>query len=308
MPGKFEHLRKLLKPRNFVFLFIVVTAIFLGFYFWQKGGIIKPPYIEGYRFVPEKISQSARIPIFLPKDIDGEYAKRNLKFEPEIKGKWVKERGNFVFAAAENSDVIYFQPDEKLKLNRYYLAQLTTSDGGLIRADFLAVEDPEILAIFPKENSEAPENSEITIVFNRPMVPLTTLGYLEEKEVPVEISPRTEGRFKWTTTRNLQFIPKERLARSSNYRVKIKDGLVSMDSLQVKGKEIGFFTRKLRYLSLTEGQIIYNQPISIYFNQPVDLENTQKEIRLIDNDTGKEISFTAEYKKNQKSKVGERVR
>lgn len=294
----FEKVKKFFKANyKFFFLFLIIFLILFGFYFWEKEKFPKPGYIEGYRLVPEKISQSAKIPIFLPPGIDKEYAKRNIKFEPEIKGNWVKERGFFVFAA---QNVIYFQPSEKLELNHHYLVQLTTPKGEILREEFLAVENPEIIAIFPKEGSEAPENSEITIVFNRPMVPLTTLGYFKEKEVPVEIFPKTEGHFKWITTKNLQFIPKERLKRSSNYTVKVKDGLVSMDGLPVKGKEIKFSTRHLRYLHLTEGKITYNQPISIYFNQPVDLEKTKKEIKLINDTTGKEVPFIAEYGKKTK--------
>jgi uncharacterized protein YfaS (alpha-2-macroglobulin family) len=304
--------RRFFKPRNFIFL-LIIFLIFLGFYFWQKKlpkvpKIAKPVYLEVYRLVPEKISQSALIKINLPPGVDKEYAKQNIKFYPEIEGEWVmkEKKGfsflkNFVFAS-QNQQELLFKPKEKLKLNRYYLVQLFMPDGGLIKADFLAVEDPKVIAIFPRENSEAPENSEITIVFNRPMVPLTTLGYLEEKEIPVEISPPTEGRFKWITTQNLQFIPKERLVRSSNYKVKVKSGLVSMDGLEVPPTEISFFTRKLRYLEITSGQIAYNQPISIYFNQPVDLEKTKEEITLIDLDTGKEIPFIAQYPKKSEGK------
>ena len=290
--------------------------ICLGFYFWQTRAPKIPSYTQTYRLVPEKISKSAAIKINLPPNIDKSFAQKNIKFEPEIKGKWVSEGKNFSFnkifdfvlaaslgGGTEDSNILFFKPDEKLKLNRYYLVKLTTSDGGEVKADFLVVDDPEIVAIFPKENSESPEDTEITIVFNRPMVPLTTLGYLEEKEVPVEITPVTKGRFKWTTTNNLQFIPEERLVRSSNYRVKIKSGFVSMEGLEVKGIEATFTTRKPRYLNLSQGEIVYNQPISIYFNQPVDLEKTKKEITLIDNRTGKEIPFIAEYKSKQKEEV-----
>jgi len=299
-----NRIKKFLKPRNFIFLILLIGMLFLGFYFWQ-GRVPKIPLCtQTYRLVPEKISQSAAIKINLPPSIDKVFAQKNIKFEPEIKGKWLSEGKNafskifnFVLAASltENSNLLFFKPDEKLKLNRYYSVELTLLDGGLVKSDFLAVEDPEIVAVFPKENSETPEDTEITIIFNRPMVPLTTLGYLEEKDVPVEITPYTEGRFKWITTRNLQFIPKERLIRSSHYKVKIKSGLVSMDNLEVKGAETEFITRKLRYLNLTQGETVYNQPISIYFNQSVDLERTKREITLRNNTTGKEIPFIAEY-------------
>jgi hypothetical protein len=300
-----EKIKKFLTLRDFIFLILLLGMISLGFYFWQKRAPKIPSYIETYRLVPEKISQSAQIRISLPPKVDREFAKQHIKVEPEIKGNWIEEKSvlnkilDFAFAA-ENSKYLIFKPEEKLQLNHYYLVKLALPDGGEIKADFLAVEDPEIVAIFPKENSESPEDTEITIVFNRPMVPLTTLGELEKKEVPVEITPKTEGRFKWISTNVLQFIPKERLIPSSNYTVKIKSGMVSMDGIAVEGKEIKFQTRKLRYLQATEGQIIYNQPISIYFNQPVDLERTKREITLINNATGKEIPFVAEYKGKEK--------
>ena len=297
----FEYFKRASKRKKIILILaalVIIAIVFGGFYFWYKrGGMLKPAYSQIYRLVNEKVSQSAAIVIFLPSsiNIDKETAQKNVKFDPEIEGKWL---------SSDREKEIIFKPKEKLKLNRYYLAVLTTLEGGIIKADFLAVEDPEIIAIFPKAGSEAPENSEITIVFNRSMVPLTTLGELEKKNDSFEITPETKGRFKWITTNNLQFIPEERLIRSSHYKVKVKPGLVSMDGLEVKGQESEFITRKLRYLNLTGGEIIYNQPISIYFNQPVDLDKVKKEITLRNNTTGKEVSFIAEYKSASKEGLG----
>ncbi len=280
---------------------ILIVFVF-GVCFWQSFQSQGPAFLKAYRLVPEKISQSADIPVYLPEGVDKSFAKSHIKFFPEIKGEWREpKRLNFlglnITLAADKSfcsNLVLFHPSEKLKLNRYYLVELTTPTGQVMKSDFLVDEDPKILAVFPKENSEAPENSEITIVFNRPMVPLTRLDRLEEKEIPVEIFPRTEGRFKWVTTRNLQFIPKERLRRATNYTVKIKPGFVSMDGLKIKGAEFHFKTRLLRYKRATKGNIIYNRPISVYFNQPVDLKRTKNEIVLRDS-SGKEIPFIAQY-------------
>jgi len=280
------------RKSTIVFLIVAMVAVgTVGFYIWQKGEseAPRPSYIQGYRLINEKISQSAAIIISLPEGIEKAIAQKNISFFPEVEGKWLK---------SDNEGEIVFKPNDKLELSRYYSVQLALNkDGeeGVMKVDFLAVEDPEIVAVFPREGSETPEDSEITIIFNRPMVPLTTLGFLEEKDIPVEITPKTEGRFKWITTRNLQFIPEDRLFRSSNYEVKIKPGLVSMDGLDLGGKEIQFTTRKLRYLNLTKDKISYNQPISIYFNQPVNLEKTKSEISLRGSRTGKEIPFIAEY-------------
>jgi len=215
--------------------------IIVGFYYLQKIPTKIPAFTEPYRLVPEKISQSAVIKINLPPGIEKSYAKRNIKFEPGIKGIWIPEINVLgkifnLALAKENTNILFFKPLQKLKLNRYYSVALNMPDGSVIKEEFLVVKDPQVIAVFPKEDSESPENTEITIVFNRPMVPLTNLEYLEAKAVPVEIYPQTEGRFKWISTNILQFIPKERLLRSTNYKVRIKPGLVSLDGLPVPPK------------------------------------------------------------------------
>ena len=291
-----------------IFFASVLLAAFAGglALYLRNQKIFRTEYFEVYRLVPEKISQSAAIPIYLPSGVESGYGQSHIKLEPPLMGQWIsagKNNTQFVFnflatiKRPEEKEVIYFKPSEDLKLNRYYKVTLTMADGSTLAEDFLAVENPAIIAIFPNKDTEAPENSEITIVFNRPMVPLTTLGYLEEKDVPVEITPHTEGRFKWITTRNLQFIPKERLIRSSLYEITIKPGLISTDGLPVAAASSSFITRRLRYTGFTEGTIVYNQPLAIHFNQPVDLEKTKKEIILRDETIGKEVPFIAEYKK-----------
>lgn len=274
-------------------LVILITAVIAGFYFWQKEPrVTRPPYIRGYRLVNEKISQSAPIVIHLPKKMDKKVAQNKVKFYPQLEGEWLTPQEN-----QWGPKQIVFKPSKKLKLDRYYSVELTVtqSEPAKIKADFLAVEDPKIITIFPKQNSEAPEKSEVTIVFNRPMVPLTTLGHLEQQQVPVEIEPETKGRFKWITTRNLQFIPEQDLIRSSHYRIKVKPGLVSMDGLKVKGQQREFITRKLRYLRMDKGLTVYDQPLKIYFNQPVDLDKTKSELTLKNTTTGEEIPFVAQY-------------
>ncbi|MFZ2970513.1 MAG: hypothetical protein WA063_05160, partial [Minisyncoccia bacterium] len=137
------------------------------------------------------------------------------------------------------------------------------------------------------------------------------LDVLESFDIPLEITPETKGKFKWIGSRTLQFIPDERLIRSSNYYVKVKPEFVSLDGLGIKAFEHKFTTRALRYEYLTDGISIYNNPISIKFNQPVDLERTAKEIELVDGASGKQVEFIAEYGwsyvYNKESKKNERV-
>ncbi len=288
---------------------------------------------ETYTLVRDKISKSAAIVLALPKGttITPVEAAEKVKFEPAVDGKW---------AVGGNAQELFFEPSKKLTEGNYYTVSLQTADGVLSK-DFLVDDDPKILAIFPRAKSEAPENSEITIVFSRPMVPLTTLDALDERDIPVEITPLTKGKFKWISTRNLQFIPETHLVRSATYTVTVKDGLTSVDGLPVKGITHTFTTRPLRYTDqipgvdmtvssfqeklntimnvdslppplsdagpafpVTSQQLLYNQPFTISFNQPVDIERTKGQISVKQN--GKNIPLIFEYGKRALYNEGSR--
>src|SRR3989344_4459382 len=133
------------------------------------------------------------------------------------------------------------------------------------------------------------------IVFNRPMVPLTTLNELESKDIHVTITPATPGKFKWITTRTLQFIPKAALWGSAHYKVEVEDGFVSMDGLAVPKLTHDFTTKALRLDHKTGDTIRYSDPIQFYFNQPVDLERTRGAIRVTNNTENRAIPFDAVY-------------
>jgi len=245
-------------------------------------------YSEVYSLVPDKISQSAAIIVSLPPKVPIEDAEKLVSFEPSLSGKWV--------AATNLPRSLAFVPETPLEIGKRYTAKLAM-DGGALSKDFVVDEDPKVLEVFPRSGSEASENSSVTIMFNRPMVPLTTLSTLEQKNVPVAITPETSGKFKWISTRTLQFIPSERLRYSSHYSVKILSGFTSTDGVPVPVAEYNFTTRELRHVGHTEGTIFYDQPIQISFNEPINLERTAGGLSLRNNRTGGLEQFEAEYGK-----------
>ncbi|MCS7184186.1 MAG: hypothetical protein NZ866_02460 [Patescibacteria group bacterium] len=121
-----------------------------------------------------------------------------MKFEPQIDGKWLD---------VNNDNFLLFKPKHKLELGNYYTAILPLANNNEIKSDFLVVEDPYLVDIFPK-GIEIPINSEFTFVFSRPIVPITSLDNPNLPQ-PVEIYPKIEGKFKWISTNILQFIPKK---------------------------------------------------------------------------------------------------
>lgn len=276
-----------------LFLFVAIVLgilIYLKEFEGTKQGpmvfLPGPQFSSVFSLTSDKISQSANIAVNIPPESIGKKGiENNVSFFPEIKGTWIE---------SGKPERIIFKPSEKLKMGRYYTVTLKI-DEKTIGSDFLVVDDPRVLTVFPKADSEADEKSEITVMFNRPMVPVTTLDVLYDLNIPVEIQPATEGKFKWIGSRTLQFIPEERLTRSSNYYVKVKKDFVSLDGLSIAGFEHRFTTRALRYESTSQGVTIYNKPIAIAFNQPVDLRKTVSEITIKNSNSGAQTDFVAEY-------------
>src|SRR3989344_248965 len=278
---------------------LIVAVVFA--YFQVSGRLMRGEPQTGveevYALVRDKVSKSAAVPVNLPEGVSltVDDAEANISCDPPVAGTW---------AAGQSASVLLFQPSKELRQGTHYTVSLKTPEGTLSK-DFYVDEDPRILSIFPRAGSEAPEYSEITVVFNRPMVPLMALSELDKKEIPVEIQPATKGKWKWTTTRNLQFIPETRLQRSATYTVTVKDGLISADGLPVVGAKHSFTTRPLRYegtlggnFSSTgaygkqlplgaydttyaeSGQRLNHEPMLLHFNQPVDLQRTKAAISV----------------------------
>ncbi|MFA6252346.1 MAG: MG2 domain-containing protein [Candidatus Paceibacterota bacterium] len=283
---------------------IGLTIVFILGVFLLWGGLSyvdlqKSTMSAQYRLVPEKVSKSAAIRISIPAGVDVGDVKNKISFNPKIDGEWVNENAglfSFAFAADNPNSIFYFKPKRDLEANRYYEILLNLGGDKKISTDFLAVDNPIVTAVFPDEKLEALEDSKITIVFNRQIVDTLSISK-KQTNVPVEISPSVEGEFKWMSNTVLQFVPKNKLISSTNYEVKIKEGFVSLDGVPVPSSSFKFKTRSVRYLNESdeeEKKVIYNEPIRIYFNQPVNLEKMIKEMKLYDSQNNK-IEFYAKY-------------
>lgn len=285
-PDHQETGEKMASAKKFAILLSVLVLGAASFLFidWSPEHTPVKQFARVFAFVPEKISKSAAIQINLPAGVSEQVAQAGISFSPEIEGEWQLE---------ELEGVVIFEPKVALRAGVYYAINMDTGSTQM-SGDFYVDEDPEIQAIFPVEGSETHEDNEITIVFNRPMVPLTTLTEQEKMDLPITITPETPGRFKWISTRNLQFIPETTLIPSSEYTVEIGEGMYSVDGLPVSSVTHTFITRPLRYEHVSDRRVGYRSPMIISFNQPVDLSRTEKQITVTTED-GDRVNIEVEY-------------
>ncbi|HAE58893.1 MAG TPA: hypothetical protein DCG54_05135, partial [Anaerolineae bacterium] len=89
----------------------------------------------------------------------------------------------------------------------------------------------EVLRYAPE--GEIPIAPFVSITFNQPMVPLTTLADLAEKDVPVKIEPSLPGTWRWLGAKTLTFEYDsnliDRLPKATAYRVTIPAGTKSLN-------------------------------------------------------------------------------
>ncbi|HVH12110.1 MAG TPA: Ig-like domain-containing protein, partial [Longimicrobium sp.] len=66
--------------------------------------------------------------------------------------------------------------------------------------------------------------AEVTVTFSQAMVPLSSVGTVEAREVPVRLSPRPAGSWRWLDVRTLVFTAAQRMPAATEYTVTIPAG------------------------------------------------------------------------------------
>jgi hypothetical protein len=299
-----------------VLLAIVVMLVIVGgvvsFGLIHNAGRIPAfDYQAVYRLVPEKVSSSAAIRIEMPATVTLETidVSKQVSFKPSISGHYIQGAeilGAVAYDATQKEKVFYYKPDRSLDVGVHHDVTLAMAGDQMIHSDFITVADPEVTAILPHGDDEVVTNTKISIVFNRPMVPLSTLDQFTFENLPVTISPKTPGRYKWISTNTLQFIPDGGLVSSAHYSVKVNPGFHSLEGLDVKSAESSFSTLHIRFWSnksdgfdnsfKTSAVRGYNQPLLVRFNQPVDFDKTKAFVKVTDLTTGGSIiQYTLKY-------------
>ena len=207
--------------------------------------------------------------------------------------------------AAVPGDIIWpdeatlkFTPDELLEPGASYTARLSaqaSSAEGVSLAEELTfivntVGNLEISQVFPADGSEDVENAAvITVVFNRPVVPLLIVEQMDELPDPLQITPDLAGQGEWLNTSVYIFRPDEPLRSAAQYDFTVAADLVAgleedyAWSFTTAAPSIANF--KLIGLTTNPGDLYADVPpdqtFSISFRQPMDQAKTQAAFSLV---------------------------
>lgn len=236
----------------------------------------------------QKVSTSSALRITFPEPIDQRSAERAMELP-----------GSLEIAAKEwEGNTLKLQPKHALEAGKTYVIRFTssirTSEGNrLSRAleyTFIATGAPAAVAFVPAPGSaDVRPNTDITIVFDRPMVPLTQVqggtAMARWKDWPVTISPAIKGRWRWLGTTTASFVPEEDLKIETQYTVTVPAGIMATSGDKTERDfSWSFFTDRPRVLSVNPSSDSTfagpTTPISVTFNHDMDLEQAKKTLHL----------------------------
>ena len=121
----------------------------------------------------------------------------------------------------------------------------------------------------------------LTVTFNQPMVPLTTVEQL--KDIGVKLNPKVEGKWRWLGTQTLMFVPKVRFPMATSFTVDIPAGLKSSSGKALAAARHESFETPPPRLEASTPQgsgLDLNPLILVRFDQAMDTQALARQIHL----------------------------
>ncbi len=195
-----------------------------------------------------------------------------------------------------------FTPAEPLARGTIYNANLTTdavSESGVkiqepYHFQFATVGELAVSQVFPADRAkEISSSTVITVIFNRPVVPLVIGEEQSKLPQPLQIKPETAGKGVWVNTSVYTYHPEKPLQSGIQYTATINAGLSDATSeTQLEEPFIwSFFTAEpaIDTLELSTGQVnpednfqsfLPDAYFTLRFLQPMDKESVELALSL----------------------------
>jgi uncharacterized protein YfaS (alpha-2-macroglobulin family) len=162
--------------------------------------------------------------------------------------------------------------------------------------DVLAVTD-----VLPKPDSSGIEPTAlITVIFNRPVVALTTTEAMAALPAPITLSPAVNGSGEWLNTSIYVFRPDPALDGGLTYTVTVNPDLSAVDGSVLAAPFAWRFSSAPPQIvsvlpeDLSSG-VRLNPTLQITFNQPMDETSAERSFYLRNRDTDALVSGTFEW-------------
>ncbi|MBP8591306.1 Ig-like domain-containing protein [Candidatus Shapirobacteria bacterium] len=267
---------------------LIFIALFLVLEF---GDLFLPPRITtsfpGNQ--DAEVPLDSRIEIIFDRGVIKSLAEKSFSIQPEVKGQF----------SWEGDQKLIFEPENQLDRASGY--QITF--GGPVLSKFLipligsktisfeTIGNPKVILASP-QNEALEDLTPITVVFDRPMIALTTAANSAIKQPAFTVDPEIKGEGRWLGTTAYQFRPSEPFKKATTYKVTVPAGMRSQDE-GVLQEEYGW------EFSSERPQVISVRPLADYdfaspaasvsatFNQDIDPASIDNKFAVYDQNENK---------------------
>jgi len=254
-----------------------------------------PPQVIGYTPEPgEEVGLTAPVEIVFDQPMDQASVEEAFTIQPAVAGRfeWPDPR------------TLRFTPvGEGFARGRLYKIALDTkakSQRGLslrrpLSLKFTAVGYLEVTTVQPApKTTEVPCDSRVTVMFNRPVVPLTSLDQQADLPQPLVFDPPVTGKGEWLNTSIYVFVPDEGFAPATTYTARVPAGLTDITG--------GVLAEDYTWSFTTQSpQVVDGEPydgfqyappttyVTVTFSIPMDHASAQEHFSLVNELTGEVI-------------------
>ncbi|MEO8394723.1 MAG: Ig-like domain-containing protein, partial [Chloroflexota bacterium] len=241
----------------------------------------------------EELGANAAITLYLDRPVDCASAQAAFQIDPQVAGSVSCNDAEASLTFTPASDYsrgttytvgldITLKAQDGSTLADSYSLQLST-------VGFLAVSQ-----ILPADGAQGIDsNSLITVIFNRPVVPLTVAEDASTLPQPLSFTPAVQGKGEWLNTSIYVFHPDPALQGGAKYAVTVSGDLKAVDGSVMEQSFSWSFTTGAPTVSEVvpndaATSITLDTTVQVKFNQPMNRESVEASFSLhAANDTQK---------------------
>jgi hypothetical protein len=258
-------------------LTVIVPAV-------RSAGEVSPQVIDTTPMRGEELPIEGAITFYFDQAMDRGSVEAALQTQPTLSGTftWADDR-TLAFkpsAALTRATEYTFRVAETAKntagtpLKSLFTLRLRT-------IGFLAVAQ-----VVPADDArEVEANSTITVIFNRPVVPLLPVEEMSKLPSPIRIDPPTEGAGEWVGTSIYTFKPTRPLVGGTTYVVTVPKGLTDVtgsvlsDDVRISFRTIAPAVVEIQPEHQSTGRL-RDQKVTVVFSQPMERTSTEAAFSL----------------------------
>ena len=254
-----------------------------------------PQVIAGSSLSGQEVGRDAPITVRFDQPMDQASVEAAFTVDPPVTGE----------LSWPEPDTAVFTPAESLEPGQSYhvrIADTASSVNGQtlqepVEFALQATGPLRVAQTVPGDGARSVQaDATVTVVFDKPVVPLVSSGDQAGLPQPLTFDPPVEGVGEWTSTSIYRFMPDPAFAGATTYTVSVDPGLTDITGNQIEDPPTWQFTTLSPEVVLTEPEnegvrVAPDASILIIFNMPMDMASVEAATTLSAESGGIPISF-----------------